>query len=547
MYVIGLDYGTDSVRAIIVNAMNGEELATSVYEYPRWKAGLYCNAQISQFRQHPLDYIEGMEKTIRACIAKVDKNIIDKIISISITTTGSTPVAIDHAGTPLALRDDFKDNPNAMFFLWKDHTALQEAEEINNIAAGWETDYLKYAGGLYSPEWFWAKLLYALRHDEKVRQHCFTWVEHCDWMPFLLTGGKDAFQLKRNVCAAGHKALWAAEHKGYPSPFFLRTVDPLLESYGYIDPTVHTADKAAGHISPEWAERLGLPGTVLIGIGAIDAHVGAIGAQIEPGYLTRIIGTSTCDMLVVPKENFENKFIKGICGQVDGSIIPGMIGLEAGQAAFGDVYSWFRQLLLWPLKNMSVAQNNISLKTIEAIHDNILTALEESAQQLEWDEESPLAIDWLNGRRTPDVNLLVKGAITQLSLGSDAPRVYASLVEATCFGAKEIVERIREEGIEVKGIIGVGGISRKSPFVMQTMADVLGMDIKVSRTSQICAMGAAMLAATVAGLHVNVLAAMKAMGSGFDIHYTPNKERALMLEGRYQKYKAVCGLSEQLT
>ncbi|MFT3675417.1 MAG: ribulokinase [Chitinophagaceae bacterium] len=545
MYCIGLDFGTDSVRAVLADVQNGKELASAVFEYPRWKAGLYCDAAASRFRQHPLDYVEGMEYVIRACMQAAGSAIAGEVLSISITTTGSTPVAVDEMGSPLALLPGMEEDPDAMFFLWKDHTAIKEADEINERASAWPVDYLKYAGGLYSSEWFWAKMLHALRNNTQVREQSYTWVEHCDWMPFLLTGGKRVADLKRNVCAAGHKALWADEHEGFPAPAFFKTVDPLLEPMAAaMHRKVYSANESAGMLTAEWAERLGLSTTVKVGIGAIDAHVGAIGAQIETGFLTRIMGTSTCDMLVVPKEEFEGKFIKGICGQVDGSIIPGMIGLEAGQSAFGDVYSWMRNLLLWPLHQVPAALKLVPADTREAIADGLLKELDRQAAQLLWNEESPLAVDWFNGRRTPDVNLLLKGAITQLSLGTDAPRVYAALVEATCFGSKRIVERFAEEGVVVNGIIAAGGIPHKSSFVMQTLADVLNMEIRVSAASQICAAGAAMLAATVAGVYTDVPAAMKAMGAGFCKTYYPDPQRAGLSADRYARYKAACGFLE---
>lgn len=544
-YCIGLDFGTDSVRAVLVNAHNGAETATSVFEYPRWKAGLYCDLSKSQFRQHPSDYIEGMEFTIKDCVARVPESVRANITAISVTTTGSTPVAVNDLGLPLALQSGFSDNPNAMFFLWKDHSAMDAAADINAVAQKWEVDYLKYAGGTYSAEWFWAKLLHVLRTDSAVLAQCYTWVEHCDWIPFLLTGQTHAGKLKRNVCAAGHKALWAAEHGGFPSCDFLKTIDPLLEGYARkMDPTVFTADQAAGIISGHWSKRLGLPTTVKIGIGAIDAHVGAIGAQIEPGYLTRIIGTSTCDMLVVPKNEFQGKFVKGICGQVDGSIIPGMIGLEAGQAAFGDIYSWFRNLLLWPLRNSTAARSMIPNETITRINDELLKQLDREASHVIIGENSELSIDWLNGRRTPDANLSLKAAITKLSIATDAPHIYASLVEATCFGSRRIMERFHKESIEIAGIIGVGGIARKSAFVMQMMADVLNVPIKVNRSEQVCAAGAAMLAACVAGVYQDLPQAMKSMGTGFDKTYYPDERRVGILNQRYEKYKTVCDVTE---
>lgn len=524
-YVIGVDYGTDSVRSVLVNAANGKEISSSVFYYPRWKDGLYCNAAINQFRQHPLDYIEGLETTITACLQKAGAEIAQKVKAISVDTTGSTPVAVDKTGTPLALLAGFANNPNAMFVLWKDHTATKETEEINQAAKQFDKDYLQFVGGIYSSEWFWAKLLHILREDKQVREHCCSFVEHCDWIPFLLTGGNNVNQMKRGVCSAGHKALWAHDFNGLPSEDFFTSVDPLLTRFAKNHfNNVCTSDKAAGSISKEWAERLGLPNNVIIGVGAFDAHMGAVGGQLEPYHLIKVMGTSTCDMLVASTDDVKNKMVKGICGQVEGSIIPGMIGMEAGQSAFGDVYAWCKNLF------------NQSIEELSA-----------KAEQLPLNESDELSLDWLNGRRTPDADQTLKAAIINLNLATDAAKIFKSFVEATCFGAKAIVERFIEQGIPVKGLIGVGGVAKKSPYIMQVMADVLNMPLRIHTSEQTCAMGAAMFAATAAGIYNKVEDAMQAMGQGFSETYHPNATRVAYYENRYSKYKALATFVEQQT
>jgi len=546
-YCIGVDYGTDSVRSIIVNAYTGQEAASSVFYYPRWRDGLFCNPSQNQFRQHPLDYIEGLEQTIKKCLIQAGPTVRSNIKAISIDTTGSTPAAVNESGTPLALLHAFEANPNAMFVLWKDHTAVKEASEINLHAQTFDINYLQFVGGIYSSEWFWAKLLYILRNDEQVRKACYSWVEHCDWISFMLTGGHHASEIKRSVCTAGHKALWAPEFGGLPPDNFFSSLDPLLAGFtGRLYTKVYTSDKAAGRLSEEWSDRLGLSTDVLIGIGAMDAHMGAVGGQIEPYYLSKVIGTSTCDMLVVPKDKMKGTLVKGICGQVDGSIIPGMIGLEAGQSAFGDTYAWFRNLLSWPLQNMLVQSQIIDADTaqklITDVSEKILAELGKQAAQLPIEESNELAIDWFNGRRTPDANQMLKGAISELSLGSDAPRIYRALVEATCFGAKKITDRFKDEGIPIKGLIGVGGIAQKSPFVMQMLADVMQMPIRIHSSEQTCALGAAMFAATVAGIYPKIEYAMEAMGPGFNKEYVPDKNNAVSYSKRYLQYEklSVC-------
>ncbi len=541
-YVIGVDYGTDSVRSVIIDAGNGEEIASSVFIYPRWKKELYCDPAQNQFRQHPLDYVEGLEFTIKECLNKAGTIITTNVKAISIDTTGSTPVAVDKTGTPLALTPGFENNPNAMFVLWKDHTSTREAAEINEHAIKFDTNYLQYVGGIYSSEWFWAKLLHILRTDEAVRNICYSWVEHCDWIPFLLTGGKDVHQMKRGVCAAGHKALWAKEYGGLPPNKFFSSLDPLLNNYtSRLFKETFTSDKPAGNLSQEWAEKLGLSTKVIIGVGAFDAHMGAVGGQIEPYYLSKVMGTSTCDMLVAPMIEVEGKLVNGICGQVPGSVIPGMMGMEAGQSAFGDTYAWFKKILSWPLQNLVSTSSIIDKETLDKLvketSDKMIGELSKIAEKIPLLEDDELSIDWLNGRRTPDANQLLEGAITGLNLGTDAPRIFKSLVEATCFGAKAIVDRFNQQGVPVKGLIGLGGVARKSPYIMQIMADVMDMPIRIHRSEQTCAAGAAMFAATAAGIYNKVEDAMEAMGQGFDKEYFPNKEKVPVYKKRYLKYQ----------
>ena len=532
-YVIGVDYGTDSVRSVVVDAGNGAEIASSVFYYPRWRAGLYCNPSLNQFRQHPLDYMEGLEATIKDCIRQAGAVTASLIKAISIDTTGSTPVAVDRTGTPLALIPGFEQNPNAMFVLWKDHTATKEAAEINEHSKKFPVNYLKYVGGIYSSEWFWAKSLHILREDEAVRKNCYSFVEHCDWIPFLLTGGNDLSKMKRGICSAGHKALWSDDFGGLPSNDFFASLDSLLNGFtSRLFDKTYTSDIAAGNLSPEWAKKLGLSTDVVIGMGAFDAHMGAVGGEIEPYHLSKVMGTSTCDMLVIPEDEVGNRLVSGICGQVPGSIIPGMIGLEAGQSAFGDIYAWFKNLLSWPIDKL-IKDENVRRK----VNDELIAALSTEAEKLPVSENDELAVDWLNGRRTPDADQLLKAGIINLNLGTDAPKFFKALVEASCFGAKAITDRFRREGIPVKGLIGLGGVAKKSPYIMQTMADVMNMPIRIHKSEQTCAAGAAMFAATVAGIYNNVESAMKAMGQGFDAVYHPDESKVAHYFKRYKRYQ----------
>lgn len=551
-YVIGVDYGSDSVRTIIADTANGNEVASAVFYYPRWKEQQFCDASSNRFRQHPLDYTEGLEDTIKRCLVQAGAEVAANVKAISVDTTGSTPVAVDKTGTPLSLIHGFESNPNAMFVLWKDHTSVDEAAEINAHAQKFDTNYLQFIGGIYSSEWFWSKLLHILREDEQVRKSIYSFVEHCDWIPFLLTGGTDVSKMKRGRCSAGHKILWAKEWGGLPPNEFFASLDPLLDGFTErLFKDTYTSDKASGTISKEWASRLGLPEGVVIGVGAFDAHMGAVGGQIEPYYLSKVMGTSTCDILVAPIDEVEGKLIAGICGQVPGSVIPGMLGMEAGQSAFGDAYAWFKKVLMWPLQNIlsksSLVSADVVKQLVEETADKIIPELSRQAAQYPIEEHAELAIDWLNGRRTPDANQLMTGAFTGLDFGTDAPRMFRALVEATCFGAKAIVERFIEQGVPVRGLIGMGGVAKKSPFIMQMMADVMDMPIRIHKSEQTCALGAAMFAATAAGIFSRVEDAMNVMGQGFDAEYNPNPERVPVYKKRFEQYKQLGGFIEKGT
>ncbi|MGQ9620884.1 MAG: ribulokinase [Bacteroidales bacterium] len=542
-YVIGLDYGTDSVRTVVVNTGNGEIAGTSVFEYPRWKKGLYCNPSLNQFRQHPLDYIEGMEISVREALKDLTKDVIENIEGITVDTTGSTPVAVDREGVPLSMKKEFENDPDAMFILWKDHTAVNEAAEINRLAKTWGgEDFTRYEGGVYSSEWFWAKILHTLRKNEKVRRHAWSWVEHCDWIPALLAGNTDPLRLKRSRCAAGHKAMWHPDWGGLPSEEFLVKLDPLLAGLRQkLYKETWTCDVVAGTLSKEWAEKLGLTTRVKIGAGAFDAHLGAVGGEIKPYVLIKVMGTSTCDMLIAPLEEVGNKLVKGICGQVDGSIVPGFLGLEAGQSAFGDVYAWFGRLLMWPVDEIIAEMKWLGEESRKRIKsetaDRIIEELSRQAEGLNDEQTALVALDWLNGRRTPFANQELKGAITGLTLGSDAPRMFKALIEATAFGSKMINDRFSEEGIPIESVIAIGGVAKKNPYVMQVVADVLNVPIKVARSEQTVALGSAMAAAVVAGIHPDIPAAQKAMGGGFEKEYLPNPVKAAKYLTLYEKYK----------
>ncbi|MBM3705703.1 MAG: ribulokinase [Actinobacteria bacterium] len=540
-YVIGLDFGTDSVRALLVNAENGKEEATAVSDYKRWAEGKYQEPASNIFRHHPLDYLDSLGQVIKDCLSQTPKSIIDNIIAIGVDTTGSTPAPTDRQGNILSLKEEFADNPNAMFILWKDHSATEEAELINKTAKNWGgTDYTKYSGGVYSSEWFFSKILHILRIDKDLREAAHSWVELADWIPAVLTGNTNLANIKRSRCAAGHKAMWHSQWNGLPPEEFLVKVDPLFSGLrDRLYTKTYTSDTPAGKLSKEWAEKLGLNKDISVAVGAFDPHMGAVGAQISEGVFVKVIGTSCCDMAVGKKQKDE-KLIAGICGQVDGSILPDMIGYEAGQSSFGDVYAWFKDVLLWPLKSMLKDIKIADIETLEKIYGeiekNLIKKIEIEAGKISPEQTGLIALDWLNGRRTPYADQKLKGAVAGLSLGSDAPKIYRSLAEATAFGSKAIIERFISDGLVINEVAAIGGIPKKSPLVMQILADVLNMPVKVAESAQSVALGAAVFGAVAAGYYKDIYKAQENMASPFVKTYMPIEKNAKTYKRLYKLY-----------
>ncbi|WP_093025513.1 ribulokinase [Pustulibacterium marinum] len=551
-YVIGLDYGSDSVRAVLIDTETGAELASEVHWYQRWKEKLYCNPGINQFRQHPLDHIEGLENTIKSVVSSSEVDP-ESVVGICIDTTGSSPVPVTKDGTPLALVDGFKENPNAMMILWKDHTSIKEANEINELAANWGgEDFTKYEGGIYSSEWFWAKILHIAREDEAVKNAAYTWMEHCDIMTYILADHKDLDTFKRSRCAAGHKSMWHESWDGLPSEDFLGKLDPYLASLREnLYTETFTSDQVAGNLNEEWAAKLGLTTNTVIAVGTFDAHSGAIGAKVDEHALVRVMGTSTCDIMVSSYDELGDTCVKGICGQVDGSVIPGMVGLEAGQSGFGDVLAWFKDVLSWPIDNLVLTSSILSEKQKEElvaeVNDNFIRTLAAQAEGIPMSEAVPTALDWVNGRRTPDANQELKSAMKGISLGTKAPHIFKALVNAICFGSKMIVDRFESEGVKINTVIGIGGVARKSPFIMQTLANVLDMPIKVASSDQAPALGAAIYAAVAAGIYPNVIEASKVLGSDFEAEYFPKAKQVEEYKAYLNEYKQLAEFIEAAT
>jgi len=528
-YTIGLDYGTNSVRCLIVNVKNGDEIAACVFPYPSGKNGIIIDsADANVARQNPADYLKGIEVSVKGAIAAAKKNdkkfSADKIIGFGVDTTGSTPIPVDKDGTPLSFNPKFKNNPNAMAWLWKDHTSYKEAAQITALAKKMHPEYLAKCGGTYSSEWFVSKILHCLNIDKKVFDAAYTWVECADYIPAVLVGDTTPENIKCSRCAAGHKAMFSEEWGGVPAKSFLAKLNPKLGALrDRLYKHTYAIDTAAGKLSKQWANKLGLPVGIPVAVGAFDAHLGAVGSGVKNGTLVKIIGTSTCDILVAPKKG-KLKDIPGICGIVDGSVIPDMWGFEAGQSAVGDIFNWYVDYIQPGGK-------------INGSHEELTN----KAVKLRPAQSGLLALDWNNGNRTILTDPRLTGIILGLTLHTKPEEIYRALIEATAFGALTIFNRFEEYGVKINEVINCGGIAEKNPMVMQIYADITGREMKVSRSSQSCALGSAIAAAVVAGKksggYDNFAAAQKAMCGVKPKTYKPIAKNQKVYAEMYKLYK----------
>lgn len=525
-FAIGVDYGTNSVRALVVDVADGVEIAAFVANYPSGEQGILLSPKDPNLaRQNPADYIDGFYRSVRGVLkaAKKERGFRpEAVVGIGVDTTGSTPMPVDAQGLPLAMRAKFKKNLAAHAWLWKDHTSHAEAAEITQKAKQSGVPYLSKCGGTYSSEWFWSKILHCKRTSPEVFAAAHAWVELADFVPGFLTGRLDPPSIPRGVCAAGHKAMYNDIWGGLPSAEFLASIDPDLVAVRerYASRAV-PSDQKAGKLTAEVAARVGLRPGIPVAVGAFDAHMGAVGAGIKPGTLVKIIGTSTCDMMVVPMSE-QLPDIPGLCGIVPGSIIPGMYGLEAGQSAVGDVFNWFAARLA-PAKYTAKGD----------VHAN----LTREAQSLRPGESGLLALDWNNGNRTILVDPLLTGLLIGQTLHTTAPEVYRALVEATAFGALTIIQRLEEYGVKVNEVVNCGGIAEKNPFVMQIYADVCNRPMKISRSAQTCALGAAIFGAVVGGAYKTTEQAQRRMTGVKSTVYRPDKAAAAVYVELYRLYR----------
>lgn len=523
-YTIGLDYGTNSVRALIVNVANGAEVAAAVWIYEHGTQGVILSRDPNLARQHPADYLKGAEITIKQALATAKKTVkgfkAEQVIGIGVDTTGSTPLPVGKDGQPLAFQKKFANHPAAMAWLWKDHTGIAEAADITALARKMRPQYLAKCGGTYSSEWFFSKILKCLRAAPEVFNAAHSWIELSDFVPAALTDTLHPHKFIAGVCAAGHKAMYNAKWGGYPDKAFLSKLDPKLGALRDRLPTrVLAVDSAVGVLTADWAKRSGLLAGIPVTVGAFDAHTGAIGAGVKPGTLVKIIGTSTCD-ISVRVNTAKLADIPGVCGIVDGSVVPGYFGIEAGQSAVGDMFNW---LVNYIQPGGKVAGSHEELT--------------KGALKLQPGESGLLALDWNNGNRTVLVDQQLTGLLVGQTLYTTPAEVYRALIEATAYGALTIINRYEEYGVKISEVVNCGGIAEKSALVMQTYADITGRPMKISRSAQTCALGSAIAAAVVAGAHKDFATAQKKMTGLKPTVYKPNQKAHAVYKQLYALYK----------
>jgi L-ribulokinase len=523
-YTIGLDYGTNSVRALIVNVANGAEVAAAVWTYAHGTQGVILGRDPNLARQHPADYLQGAEVTIKQALATAKKTVKgfkpEQVIGIGVDTTGSTPLPVDANGQPLVFQKKFENNPAAMAWLWKDHTGIQEAAEITALAKKMRPQYLAKCGGTYSSEWFFSKVLKCLRAAPEVFNAAHSWIELSDFVPAALTDTLHPDKFIAGICAAGHKAMYSATWGGYPDKAFLSKLNPKLGALrDRLTTRVLAVDSAVGKLTADWAKRTGLPTGIPVTVGAFDAHTGAIGAGVKPGTLVKIIGTSTCD-ISVRVNTAKLADIPGVCGIVNGSVVPGYFGIEAGQSAVGDIFNWL--------------VNYIQPGGAKAGSHETLT---EGALKLQPGESGLLALDWNNGNRTVLVDQQLTGLLVGQTLYTTPAEIYRALIEATAYGALTIINRYEEYGVKISEVVNCGGIAEKSALVMQTYADITGRPMKISRSAQTCALGSAIAAAVVAGAHKDFATAQKKMTGLKAKVYKPNAKAHAVYKELYALYK----------
>jgi len=521
-YTIGIDYGTNSVRALVVDVQNGAELGACVVGYPSGKQGVLLDSRDHHLaRQHPGDYLFGLEKSVLGAIRAAKKTrgfSPAKVIGLGVDTTGSSPLPVDKVNRPLGVHAKWRKNLAAQCWLWKDHTSHREAAEITRLAAKHRPQFIAKCGNTYSSEWFWSKIWHCLKTAPDVFAAAHSWVELSDYVPSVLAGVTDPTQIKRGVCAAGHKALYSDEWGGLPDATFLEILDPKLAALrGRLYEHAHDASESAGNLCAEWAKKLGLPAGIPIAIGEMDVHYGAIGSGVDEGTLVKVIGTSTCDCGVVSADK-KVQDIPGICGIVKGAILPGYYGIEAGQSAVGDIFKWW-------VEGVCGGDDKLHIK---------LTA---EAAKLKPGQSGLLALDWNNGNRTILVDQLLTGLLVGQTLYTTQAEIYRALIEATAFGARVIIERIREYGVPINRVVCAGGIAEKNAMLMQIYADVTGCEMRVAGSSQACALGGAISAAVLAGAHRNFAVAQKKMTSLKPKIYRPNRKSGKVYEELYRLYR----------
>ena len=525
-YAIGVDFGTLSARAVLIDGRTGEALAISTMDYPHgvMEDALPCGVKLGKnwALQHPSDYLEAFITTVRG-VMKKSKADPCQIVGIGIDFTSCTILPVKKDGTPLCLLPDFEKEPHAYVKLWKHHSAQYCADLLNRVAEERQEPWLNFYGGKISCEWLVPKVLQIVKEAPQIYEQADTIIEAGDWLVWQICG-----EQKRSACNAGYKALWN-EETGYPAEAFFEALDPRMKYFTAekLSGPVCPLGERAGYLTREMAEKTGLNTDTAVGIGIIDAHASVPGTGVgEAGKMLMIMGTSTCHMIL----DKEKKSVPGICGVVKDGILPGYYAYEAGQSCVGDHFSWLVHHFV-PGKYFEAAK-----KRGLDIH----TYLREKAQVLRPGESGLLALDWWNGVRSPLMDFDLKGLIIGMDLTTRAEDIYRALIEATAYGTRKIIESFEQAGIPVMELYAAGGIAAKDPMTMQIYADVCNREIKIAASDQSGALGSAVLGLMAAGSqrsgYSNVSEAVAAIGKISAVSYQPVEANVKIYDRLYGIY-----------
>jgi L-ribulokinase len=527
-FTIGIDYGTESGRAVVVRVRDGQELGSAIVPYPdgvideKLPAGPKLPHDWAL--QNPRDYLRVVEKGVPKAMKEVGARAED-VIGIGTDFTASSPLPTKSDGTPLCFLPQYRKHPHAWVKLWKHHAAQPEANRINQIGQERNEEFIRVYGGRYSSEWFFSKLLQIANEAPEIYEAAERFIEAADWIVWQLTG-----QEKRNTCTAGYKAMWI-KGKGFPGPEFFRALHPRMGNVveEKLTQTYYPLGAHAGGLTPEWARKTGLKPNTPVSIGNVDAHVSVPACGVvEPGSMVMIMGTSICHLLL----GRERQGVEGMCGTVEDGVVPGLWGYEAGQSAVGDIFAWYFEHGVPEYIHRQAQRLRIPFTQL----------LERRARALRPGESGLIALDWWNGNRSVLVDVDLTGILLGLNLATRAEEIYRALLEATAFGTRQIIEAFEDKGVAVNTLVACGGLPEKNKLLMQIFADVTGREIHLARRLLTCsALGSAMHAAVAAGSRAggydSIFQAAERMAFLQNVRYQPRPQAHAVYHRLFEEYR----------